>query len=286
MDTVFSDIVNVDICSERQFEIESEAKLDKYEAKDTVLNIPSIDDISVENKHEEVVDTPKPIIDKTRGLGVLHTEAKTSNEFIKSTQEVIKKKQREELKRLSQVNNEFPYKRVNILTDAELQLFHFMQNNLCQLDRITILTKVRLADIVNVDERITRDKKYLWSITNKHVDFLICKKDDMSVICVVELDDYTHETKEAKDRDLFVMQVLDSVGIRVVRIKTKIRSIEVRDLRLADEYINRALAPKCHYCGRQMYPKESRTGHRFYACEDFINCRETLDIDKRGESLK
>lgn len=278
MDTLFSELKPLDICSEKQYKSENSSE----EISSTNSDASILDTIDIKNLKVE----PKNSTNKLKGIGVLHTSTvNTSNEFIKSTQEIVQEKQQQEVKELSNINVEFPYKRTKLLTDAELQLFHFMENNLCQIDRITILAKVRLADIAEVDTRVTLKKEFLWKITNKHVDFLICDKNTLDIICAVELDDYTHETQEAKERDIFIMQVLDAVGIKTVRIRTKIRAIEKRDLVLVDDYINRKLAPKCPYCGKQMYPKESRTGHRFYACEDFINCRRTIDIDPRGEKL-
>ena len=278
MDTIFSELKQLDICSEKQYKIENNSE----EVSNNNSDASILDTIDIENLKTESRNSTN----KLRGIGVLHTSTvNTSNDFIKSTQEIIQEKQQQEVKELSNVNVDFPYRRTKLLTDAELQLFHFMENNLCQIDRITILAKVRLADIAEVDTRVTLKKDFLWKITNKHVDFLICDKNTLDIICAVELDDYTHETQEAKDRDMFIMQVLDSVGIKTIRIRTKIRAIEKRDLVLVDDCINRKLAPKCPYCGKQMYPKESRTGHRFYACEDFINCRRTIDIDPRGEKL-
>lgn len=278
MDTLFSELKPLNICSEKQYKSENSSE----EISSTNSDASILDTIDIKNLKAE----PKNSTNKLKGIGVLHTSTvNTSNEFIKSTQEIVQEKQQQEVKELSNINVEFPYKRTKLLTDAELQLFHFMENNLCQIDRITILAKVRLADIAEVDTRVTLKKEFLWKITNKHVDFLICDKNTLDIICAVELDDYTHETQEAKERDIFIMQVLDAVGIKTVRIRTKIRAIEKRDLVLVDDYINRKLAPKCPYCGKQMYPKESRTGHRFYACEDFINCRRTIDIDPRGEKL-
>lgn len=278
MDILFSELKPLDICSEKQYKSENSSE----EISSTNSDASILDTIDIKNLKAE----PKNSTNKLKGIGVLHTSTvNTSNEFIKSTQEIVQEKQQQEVKELSNINVEFPYKRTKLLTDAELQLFHFMENNLCQIDRITILAKVRLADIAEVDTRVTLKKEFLWKITNKHVDFLICDKNTLDIICAVELDDYTHETQEAKERDIFIMQVLDAVGIKTVRIRTKIRAIEKRDLVLVDDYINRKLAPKCPYCGKQMYPKESRTGHRFYACEDFINCRRTIDIDPRGEKL-
>jgi hypothetical protein len=238
------------------------------------LGLDNIEDITKQNLKKN----------KSSGVGVLHTtKVKSSSDFINATQDIVIEEQRRNDIEVSRADLDFPYVKVPLLTNAEMQLYHFMLNNLCQLDKISIFTKVRLGDLVQLDNRLTTDMKYFWKVSSKHVDFLICNKDTLDVICAVELDDYTHETQEAKDRDIFVMQTLETVGIKTVRIRIKISTIEKRDIYMIDEYINRALAPKCPYCGKQMYPKESRTGHRFYACEDFINCRRTINIDPMGE---
>lgn len=281
LDNLFSELKPLEIWNEKQCGVDLNIQASECSA---VLDMSkSFDKVEICTEDKTSEDIKAAVTDS--GIGVLHTTANAKNQFIKSTQEMIREKQMQEVKTISNMDTAFPYKRAKLLTDAELQLFNFMQNNLCQIDRITIFIKVRLADIAEVDNRVTLSKDYLWKITNKHVDFLICEKDTLDIICAVELDDYTHENQAARERDMFVMQVLDTVGVKTARVRTRIRAIEKSDLALVDEYINRKLAPKCPYCGKQMYPKISRVGHRFYACEDFINCRRTVDIDPRGERL-
>ena len=277
-DTLFLEVNSVEIFSEKQYKNKNNIDIieDNID-KETIYQFEDIrNTFNKENTHE-----------KFKGTGVLQiTDIKTNNEFINSSHERYKKEQKAKIQELSNIDINFPYKKAQLLTDAELQLFNFMKNNLCQIDKLEIFAKVRLADIVQVDTRVTTDKKFLWKITNKHVDYLICKKDTLDIICAVELDDYTHENDAAKEKDMFIMQVLDAAGIKTIRIKTRIRAIEKNDLALVDDYINTALAPKCYYCGKKMYPKiAKKDGHRFYACEDFINCRYTVDIDTRGEKL-
>ena len=56
-------------------------------------------------------------------------------------------------------------------------------------DEIIILTKVRVADVLT--PLPTKDRG-LWqrafnSISSKHFDFVLCKSDDLSIICAIEL---------------------------------------------------------------------------------------------------
>jgi len=221
-----------------------------------------------------------------QGIGVIKTaDIKTSNTLIGETQKKVKKEQKNEEIRVKRANSDYPYIANNLLTNAEKQLFNFMSENLCQVDRIHIFPKVRLADIIQVDNKLTTDKDYLWKITNKHVDFLLCRKSDMGIICVVELDDYTHETQEAQDRDIFVMSALYAAGIKTARVRCKISTIDINDLRFIDDCINNALAPACPECGLPMIPRQDRKGKRFYACSDYKNCRKTISIDTQGEKL-
>lgn len=230
-------------------------------------------------------------IQRDKTIKILETaDIKTNNSFINEINKLEKEKVQREKQRIAAADLEFPYVKTKLLTDAELQLYNFMKNNLCQVDKLEIFTKVRLADIVNVDEKITTDKSFLWKITNKHVDFLICKADTLDIICVIELDDYTHDTEKAKERDLFVAQVLRTAGIELVRIRTKINTLEKSDLAYADEVINIALAPNCPFCGIKMVPRKSfhftNRGHRFYGCINYkVNCGYTIDIDPVGEKL-
>lgn len=283
MEVIFKDLDKIDICKEKNIKGLDELELNVIDSNKVYL----LSDMNT--KKETKNNSKKNTTSKKNnyaGTGVIQTApVETNNKFINAVQHVVEEQRKKEIAEISKIPAEFPYKKVNLLTDAELQLFNFMKNNLCQVDRIEIMPKVRLADVATLDTRITTDKSYLWKVTSKHIDFLICKADTLDIICAVELDDYTHETPEAKEKDMFIMQVLDTVGIKTVRIRTRIRAIERSDLSLIDDYINKALAPKCPYCGKQMYPKQSRVGHRFYACEDFINCRNTIDIDPRGAKL-
>lgn len=269
MDDIFSDIqCNVSIVAQDKFE------------KTTGVNV---DAISIETKQLDFNIIKK---NNNKGTGVIEiADIKTSNTLIENTQKKVKEDIKAEKNRLANVDNEFPYIKNEVMTNAEKQLYHFLLNNLCQVERIAILPKVRLADIISVDSKVTLDKKAFYKIAYKHVDFLICKKDTLETICVIELDDYTHETADAQERDVFVMQALLAAGIQTVRIKTKIKTIEKSDLAYADEVINTALAPKCPRCGLTMLPKIARDRHRFYACADNKNCRMTIDIDPRGEEL-
>lgn len=216
---------------------------------------------------------------------IVPTRIKTSNEFLNKSQEVSIKKAEEKIKEVKSHSKDFPYIKSKLLTPAELQLYHFMINNLDNSKRICIVPKVRLGDIIEVDPYITLSKTPFYKISSKHVDYLICEEDTMDTICVVELDDYTHDTVERKENDKFKEEALRAAGIETLRITCKIATLELKDIEKIDDFVYNHFAPKCPYCGKSMVLRRNKeTNDRFFACIDNSECRHTINIDS-GEKL-
>lgn len=295
MDSIFKDSeLSVEIYSEKEYERLTGEKLDDSIAEtETISSNSEIvldesedtsdkkEDIHQEEIGLDSVDKIVSEIKEDKGIPLLRpVHIKTSNNFLNKLQEKEIERINKEAARIASADMDFPYVKSKLVTDAELQLYNFLQNNIDLIDRVTILTKVRLADIIEVDKRLTLSKTPFYKIAQKHVDFLICDKNTLDIICAVELDDFTHETEERKERDQFIMQALYVCGIITKRIRCRISTICRDDINGIQEMIYNYFAPRCSECGKEMKMKvNSRNGNRFYACIDNINCRKTLRID-------
>lgn len=279
------------------YEISSSMRKRKNKSKNNKSNKINNKAVCNKNKADENIVKDNSILvnepvendtNNINGLGVLNIKVPNlKNSFINTVQEKERQCIKEEKKRLDNMSDDFPYIKCKcFLTEAEKQLYHFLENNITLRKRIIIVPKVRLADIIEVDEKKTLDKKFLYKIAYKHVDFLIIEKGTLNTVCVIELDDFTHDNDKSRDRDFFVMEALRRCGIETARIRRPIKNIEKSDIEYADTLINTVLAPKCPYCGLKMVPKKSRTGHRFWSCINYINkCRYTINIDETGVDL-
>ena len=98
-----------------------------------------------------------------------------------------------------------------ILTPTEVRFYQVLQK--LAEGRCTILVKPRLADFVK--HHTLSDFN---SISQKHVDFLICRNEDMSPIFAIELDDWTHESKRVKERDMFVNELYAAISLPLLRL--------------------------------------------------------------------
>ena len=80
-----------------------------------------------------------------------------------------------------------------------------------------ICPKVGLKDLMSV----TGTRHYMRHfrlIAQKHVDFVICDS-DLHVLFAIELDDSSHDTKEAQRRDRFKNKAFRAAHIPLIRIR-------------------------------------------------------------------
>ena len=236
----------------------------------------------------EALKEQKKVKDKVEVINL--QPVKTNNSFINAVNDNELNKLKSEKLRVAKSDVKFPYIKADLFTNAELQLYHFLRNNLDFKEKVAIFPKVRLADLISVDPKISLDMQAFYKIAYKHVDYVICKYDTLEVICAVELDDFYHERDDRKERDMFVMEALYTAGIEVIRINVPIKTICKADIEYLDERINTFLAPNCAQCGAKMIPRKSQSrmnkGHRFFSCPNSIaGCRHTVNIDQIGEKL-
>ncbi|MBN2272356.1 MAG: DUF2726 domain-containing protein [Sedimentisphaerales bacterium] len=116
----------------------------------------------------------------------------------------------------------YPYgKQKSLLSPAE-------KNFLNELDRIInenyrIFSKVRLADVIKVGRGLpdSRWQSAFNRIQSKHLDFLICAREDFSIVGAIELDDKSHALPERRERDIFINSALAAAGIPILRYPPK-----------------------------------------------------------------
>lgn len=80
-----------------------------------------------------------------------------------------------------------------------------------------VCPKVRLLDLVE-PRRGEGFMSALGKIQSKHIDFVICDQ-NLYVKGIVEIDDNSHNRQDRQQRDLFVDEVLTSVGYTVIRTR-------------------------------------------------------------------
>lgn len=107
------------------------------------------------------------------------------------------------------------YRRAKILTNAELRFYKLLKKILIR--EYDVLTQVRLANLVEVNKGWF-DWELFAPIGAKCVDFVVCDRQTMETLLVIELDDRSHEKWERMKRDMFVDQVLTIARIPILHV--------------------------------------------------------------------
>ncbi|MCB8972601.1 MAG: DUF2726 domain-containing protein [Ardenticatenaceae bacterium] len=117
----------------------------------------------------------------------------------------------------TQPKNEFPYARKrSLFTNAERSFLGVLNQSLGT--EVQIFGMVRVADVITPAKGLSRSEwqRAFNRISAKHFDFVICDKSDLSVICVVELNDLSHQRSDRENRDQFLIAACQSANVPLV----------------------------------------------------------------------
>jgi len=108
-----------------------------------------------------------------------------------------------------------------LFTPAERSFLGVME--LAMGDEVKIFGKVRVADVITPKGRMSRSnwQRAFNKISAKHFDFVLCDKKYLSIICVVELDDSSHQRASRKRRDAFLVGACASADIPLIQVSAK-----------------------------------------------------------------
>ncbi len=116
----------------------------------------------------------------------------------------------------------FPYQPCEALySAAELRFHRVLEKALGEQGRIH--AKVRLADVIRVRPGLSGRHFFqaFNAIACKHVDYVICDPVSHRILCVVELDDRSHDRSERRERDAFVDAALAAAGIPILHVPVR-----------------------------------------------------------------
>ena len=118
------------------------------------------------------------------------------------------------------------YLKKSIVTPVEKWMFAIIKDELTE--EYIVAPKVGIKDFVGVKNG-NNYMKYFGHIAQRHIDFLVCKRDTLAPAFGIEIDDTSHEQQQRKTRDQENDQIYHAIGIKVLHIPTKIKENELRE---------------------------------------------------------
>lgn len=117
-----------------------------------------------------------------------------------------------------EVTTTLPYKKKLLLTKNEWAFYKNLKPVADELG-YSVLAKIRVADLVEVNVKETKDfMKYFNKINKKHVDFVLAKPENLQIELLIELDDGSHDSKQ-KIRDEFIDALYKQTGYKFLRVR-------------------------------------------------------------------
>lgn len=194
-----------------------------------------------------------------------------------------------------------PYERQDYFLSAAEKCFYDVLMELVGED-ITICPKPAVREVLRVRADVKKDRqKYFNWISQKHVDFVLCDRDSMEILCAVELDDSTHNRRDRHQRDAFMDKAFQKAGLPLFHVPCR-KVYGARELRELCEFLYgkdkrpvkdflyeqqdtdeaeeewEEMPPLCPKCGVPMVLRTAARGEyrgqQFYGCPNFPRCRE------------
>jgi len=181
----------------------------------------------------------------------------------------------------------YPYiRRGKLLTPTETNFFNALEAAVGVEYRI--FAQVRIADVLLVKNGLTASRRQTAfnKISSKHVDFVLCDKNNLAVVCAIELDDRSHRESNRATRDDFINHAFLAAKLPLVRFKARNRyqASEIRT-RLEEDILHVGMAdkcgntehPSCPRCGSKMVKRKSSKGRNagelFWGCSKYPQCK-------------
>lgn len=129
-------------------------------------------------------------------------------------------------------NNTYEYfAKSSLMSKTEGEFFVKLQKIV--QERYYVFPQVHLSAIL--DHRVKgQEWKYAFRhINGKSVDYVLCSKNTLEPTYAIELDDYTHDKADRRERDIEVERIFEAANLPLVRF---------RDKDISDDAIIQALA--------------------------------------------
>lgn len=83
---------------------------------------------------------------------------------------------------------------------------------------ISVLAKVRLADLVVIPKGTPEPQRRRGRVQAKHIDFILADRATLAPLLAIELDDSSHQRRDRIERDAFVDAVMRTIGLPILHV--------------------------------------------------------------------
>ncbi len=120
----------------------------------------------------------------------------------------------------------WPFEVMPLMTDSEIIFFRKLQQ---ALPEYLIFSQVQLSRMIEPSQEAGNERQFWFNrVCRQSVDFVIVAADAKTILLAIELDDWTHESKNRQKQDAKKDKALSSAGIAILRFHAeRMPSVEI-----------------------------------------------------------
>lgn len=120
----------------------------------------------------------------------------------------------------ARISESLPYKKRDYLLSPAERSFYEV---LCSIvdNQLHVFPKVRLADLLYLPKGTENWQAHRNRIQSKHVDFVLCDRQNIAPLLVIELDDASHASEDRRERDAFIDKALAAAALPILHVTAK-----------------------------------------------------------------
>lgn len=199
--------------------------------------------------------------------------------------------------------DEFPYQQAGpLFTPAERSFLGVLDQAVA--GRARVFGKVRVGDVLSPRKGLQKGASSTArnKIDRKHFDFVLCDPSDLSVLCVIELDDKSHHAKSRKERDDLLVGACKAASIPMIQVSVKAAYTISNIVELLSEVLHtseavpvepelkideeKGMSKQCPKCSSAMVERKVKkgvhAGNSILACSSYPVCKVYVPLPKMG----
>lgn len=118
-------------------------------------------------------------------------------------------------------DKKFPYRRKDYLLTVAERNFYEVLKKVSDENNKLLFAKVRLEDLLWLPENVENRFGLRNRIKSRHVDFVLCDKENIRPLIAIELDDSSHNREDRIKRDDFLDEALHDAGLPILHIRVQ-----------------------------------------------------------------
>ena|SRR3989344_1081896 len=124
-----------------------------------------------------------------------------------------------------------PYKKKDYLLTVAEKNFYWILSGVAEKNNSLLFAKVRLEDLLWLPRGTDNRFGLRNRIKSRHIDFVLCDKENIKPLIAIELDDSSHNREDRIERDFSIDNILRDAGLPILhqRVQPSYYPQEVED---------------------------------------------------------